>query len=520
MPPREFSLEKIIGGSSPFAKHAGTLPLATTMGRVTSAAKVTVFVVATGLAAYGIYRFIEKRPGSGKGYVVYALFDDAVGIAKHSQVRTAGIPIGSIENIRLDKGKARIDIRVQSEVPLFTDASVSKNSSSLLGEYYLAISPGTEGRNQLKDGDRINVVVEGVTTDTLMKNLADISKDIQKVSHSLAESVGTNQGQENMKDILQNLADVTQALNQTVRENRETIRDILIRVDSIAAKGEPQVDRILENVQNSTQEIRDMLARGEAGQAPNQKPGEIREILDKVNRASTDLESSLSHVEKVTDRLDKGQGTLGRLSKDEHLINEVEGVTETVGDFVGGLGRLQTIVQLRSDYQFLASTVKSYVQLRLQPREDKYYAIEIISDPKGLTHYEQTVVETSNPNEPSQYFERRTITTNAFRFSLQFAQRFGPFVGRFGIKESTGGIGLDTLLLDDRFELQQDLFGFGEVVLPRWRVSLAYEFIPRLWMLGGVDDIFSTTRRDYFVGLQLRFNDEDLKTILPFARTP
>ena len=488
------------------------------MGRFTSAAKVSVFIVATGLAAVVIYRFIQKQSGTGKGYVVYALFDDAVGVVKHSQVRVAGIPVGSIEGIRLDKGKARIDIRVQSGVPLFVNSAVSKNSSSLLGEYYLAITPGTDGRAQLQDGDRIPTVVEGVTTDALMKSLADISKDVQRVSHSLAESVGTNEGQENMRKTLENLAEVTAALNDTVRENRETIRDILIRVDAVAAKSEPQVDHILENVQNSTQQIRELLNHAEEGQP--QKTGEVRDILDKVNRASSSLENTLSNLETVSGRLEKGQGTLGRLSKDEHLINEVEGVTETVGDFVGGLGRLQTIVQLRTDYQFLANTVKSYVQLRLQPREDKYYAIEIVNDPKGLTHYEQIAVETTNPNEPPTYFQRETITTNSFRFSLQFAQRFGPFVGRFGIKESTGGIGLDTLLLDDRFELQQDIFGFGEVVLPRWRVSLGYEFIPRLWLLGGVDDILSATRRDYFIGLQLRFNDEDLKTILPFAKTP
>lgn len=488
------------------------------MGRVTTTAKVGVFFVATGIAAFGIYRFIEKRPGGGKGYAVYALFDDAVGIAKLSQVRVAGIPVGSIEGIRLEKGKARIDIRLQSGIPLFVDAAVSKNSSSLLGEYYLSISPGTDGRAQLQDGDRIPTVIEGVTTDTLMKNLEEISKDVQRVSHSLAGSVGTDEGQENMRKTLANLAQVTAALNETVRENRETIRDILIRVDSVAAKSEPQVDRILENVQNSTQQIRELLTHTEEGQP--QKTGEVRAILDKVDRASSSLEKTLSNLETVSGRLEKGQGTLGRLSKDEKLIDEVEGVTETVGDFVGGLSRLQTIVQLRSDYQFLASSVKSYVQLRLQPREDKYYAIEIVSDPKGLTHFEQTAVETTNPNQPPTYFERRTVTTNAFRFSLQFAQRFGPFVGRFGIKESTGGIGLDTLLLDDRFELQQDIFGFGEVVLPRWRVSLGYQFIPRLWLLGGVDDIFSTTRRDYFVGLQLRFNDEDLKTILPFAKAP
>jgi phospholipid/cholesterol/gamma-HCH transport system substrate-binding protein len=75
-------------------------------------------------------------------------------------------------------------------------------------------------------------------------------------------------------------------------------------------------------------------------------------------------------------------------------------------------------------------------------------------------------------------------------------------------------------MFDDRFELRQDLFGFGEVVLPRWRISLGYEFVTRLWLLAGVDDILSRDRRDYFIGLQLKFNDEDLKTILPFAPSP
>ena len=151
------------------------------------------------------------------------------------------------------------------------------------------------------------------------------------------------------------------------------------------------------------------------------------------------------------------------------------------------------------------------------PSEDKYYLIELVNDPRGLTTFEQIDVDTTNPNDPPHYREVRTVTTNALRFSFQFAKRFGPFTGRFGIKESTGGLGLDLHLLDDRFELRQDLFGFGEQISPRWRVALAYEFIRKLWLLGGVDDILNADRRDYFVGLQLRFNDKDLKTILPFA---
>jgi phospholipid/cholesterol/gamma-HCH transport system substrate-binding protein len=487
------------------------------MGRFTTAAKVGVFAVATGTAAFAIYRFIDKQGTVGDGYVVYALFNDAAGIAKHSQVRVSGIPVGTIKSVRLDQGKARIDIRINPDIPLHVDASVTKVSSSLLGEYYLSIAPGTEGRERLKDGDQIGVAVEAVTTDSLMRDVAGISEDVKRVTHSLADSVGTEEGKENLRETLKQLAEVTKALNQTVRENRENIHNILLQVEAITAKGEPEVRQILENVRESTHDIRQMLARPEDN--TQKSAGEVRKILDKVDRASASLESTLSHLDSVTGRIDRGEGTVGRLTKDEKLINEVEGVTQTVGDFIGGISRLQTIISLREDYQFLASSVKSYMQLRLQPREDKYYVAEIVFDPRGNTTNQQVAVETTNPNEPPVYFERRTVTTNTPRFSLQFAQRFGPFWGRAGIKESTGGFGLDTLLLDDRFELTQDLYGFGEVVLPRWRLSLGYEFLHRLWLLGGTDDVLSPTRRDYFVGVQLRFNDEDLKTILPFAST-
>jgi len=61
------------------------------------------------VAGFLIYRFVNKSGGSGKGYVVYALMKDAAGIAKHSQVRIAGIPVGSIHGVRLEGDRARID---------------------------------------------------------------------------------------------------------------------------------------------------------------------------------------------------------------------------------------------------------------------------------------------------------------------------------------------------------------------------------------------------------------------------
>jgi phospholipid/cholesterol/gamma-HCH transport system substrate-binding protein len=317
-----------------------------------------------------------------------------------------------------------------------------------------------------------------------------------------------------MRKTLENLAGVTEALNQTVRDNREAIRHILINVEGITDNASPELKQILENVRVVTSDVRDLLAENKSGAKGS---GDLRETVERVNRASASLESALSHIDSVSGRIDRGEGTVGRLTKDETLINEVQGAVEGVSDFVGGISRLQTIVGLRADYNFVSNTIKSYVELRLQPAEDKYYLIEIINDPRGKTTFEQVDVDTTDPTRPQHYRDVRTTTTNAFRFSIMFAKRIGPFTGRFGILESTGGIGLDTHLLRDRFEIRQDLFGFGEELQPRWRIALAYEFVNRLWMLAGVDEILNNDRRDYFVGLQLRFNDEDLKAMLPFA---
>jgi phospholipid/cholesterol/gamma-HCH transport system substrate-binding protein len=487
-------------------------------GRITNAAKVGAFAVVLVVAAVYMYRYVNKSGDSGDGYKVFTRMRDASGIAKLSQVRIAGIPVGRVTSVRLDRDMARIDIAMNKGVPLYEDAAAAKVASSLLGEFQLKISPGTEGRRQLQDGDEIHVVTEAQTPDDLMRQMSDIAKDVKTVSQALAASVGSEQGKADIQKTLANLAQVTEALNETVRENRQAIHEIVNNTREISAKSAPEIALILENVRETTREVRELMSKD--GGAKAGEPGEVRKIVERVDHASQNLESALKNIDEVTGRLERGEGTLGRLSKDEKLINEVEGAVENVGDFIGGVSRLQTIVTLRTDYQFLASSVKNYVEVRLQPREDKYYLIEVVNDPKGLTRFEQIDVDSTNPNDPPHYREVRTVTNNSLRFSLMFAQSFGPFTGRFGIKESTGGVGLDVLLFEDRFELRQDLYGFGEVVLPRWRISLGYEFINRLWLLGGVEDLLSNSRRDYFVGGQLRFNDEDLKTILPFARVP
>jgi len=463
------------------------------------------------------YRFISRSTGTSGGYLVSAYMPDMTGVAPQSRVMISGIQVGVVERIWLDEGRARVDIKMRPDAPLYLDAAIGKRSASLIGEYYIVLAPGTEGLERIPDGGWITNYIEEPTLQSLQGQVSDILKDVKTVTESLKNTVGSNTGQDQIAKILKNLAEVTEQLNATVKENREAVKGTLANVNAITGGAKPEIQAILANIKQVTADIRTFTQKGDDAGAPGAGKGEVRSALERIDRASASLESVLGHADNIAARVDRGEGTVGRLTKDETLINEVETIVTDVGDLVGGIGRVQTVVGLRADYNFLANTVKSYVELRLQPSVDKYYLIQLVNDPRGKTSIEQTTVDTTNPNEPPSYRETRVTTTNDFRLSFQFAKRLGPFTGRFGIMESTGGLGLDLHLIDDRFELKQDIFGFGEQLIPRWRISLGYEFISKLWLLGGVDDIINGDRRDYFVGLQLRFNDEDLKTILPFA---
>ncbi|HEY1692590.1 MAG TPA: MlaD family protein [Polyangiaceae bacterium] len=485
------------------------------MATGTQAFKVGIFVALSGAAAYGIYRYVSPEVSGGSGYTVHAYIRDATGLAQRSRVTIAGIPVGTLESIRLENGQARLDVRVKNDIALYDNGTLGKKSTSLLGESVVVLTPGTPDHVKLHEGDEIHVILSETTPADLMEEVKEIADSVKAVAQQLAASIGTEQGGQNIKAILQNVADATDALNKTIRENREVIRDTLRNVEQITGNANPQIASILENVRVVTQDVRQLMAA--ANETKAGKKGDLRDTIEHLDQSSKSLQSALDHVDNITGRIDRGEGTVGRLTKDDALINEVQGVAEGVNDYVQNITRLQTIVGLRSDYNFLANTIKSYVSLRLQPTEDKYYEIELVNDPNGLTSITDQSVDTTNPTQPAHYRTITTTTTDSFRFSLQFAKRMGPFTGRFGIKESTGGLGLDIHLLNDRFEIVNDLFGFSEFIQPRYRVYVSYEFLKRLWIYAGVDYLFEPSLRDYFLGLQLRFNDEDLKTILPFS---
>lgn len=90
-------------------------------------------------------------------YRVYALFDDLGGLSVRGKVSMAGVTIGRVSNVTLEKESysALVEMEIYSDVDNLTaDSVASIQTSGLLGDKYVAISVGGD-EDVLADGDTI-----------------------------------------------------------------------------------------------------------------------------------------------------------------------------------------------------------------------------------------------------------------------------------------------------------------------------------------------------------------------------
>ena len=120
-------------------------------------AKVGFVVVLSVIATVWMFAQVgQNLTGDERSYRVYAMLDDVSGLVTKSRVSIAGINVGQLDEVELVDGRARVWVRVakRADFQLKSDARISKRQASLLGEYYLEITPGYLGE-ALQDGDEI-----------------------------------------------------------------------------------------------------------------------------------------------------------------------------------------------------------------------------------------------------------------------------------------------------------------------------------------------------------------------------
>ncbi len=523
------------------------------MTGVSSQAKVGLFVLlAALLLAYMTVRIedMDVEPG---GYRLIALLDSAAGLEEAAQIKVAGVDAGRVEKIELLNGRAKLTLYLNPGVVVHTDSVITARNMGLLGEKYIEITPGSPDKPRLKDGNALQEVQESADFDQLAITLSSVADDVLAVSGSMRKVLGGDEGQESLKRILDNADALSGDLKEVIKENREQLRQIVRNInrlsrnlDKLVAQNRKQINQTVKYVKELTEQLKEIVKTNrsqlertlanleKASQTLNKESprlankasdvmDEVQGILKenrkdlkasvaRVRQASEKLNKTLASIGKLTKKVEKGEGTLGKLFKDEAVYDNLNSSLKGLKGFFEKGKDLKVFVGVRSEYLFDSDEAKTYISLRLQPRHDKFYLIEVIDDPRGKD--ETTTTKTTTTPPGGTVTTKEEVNEDELKFSVQIAKKFYDFTIRGGLIESTGGVGLDYEPWGEkRVKFRIEAFDLGADD-PHLKFTTNFYLYERVFVNIGMDDIINDEYRSFFVGAGLLFSDQDLKSFL------
>ncbi len=436
----------------------------------------------------GVFRFDKTRYNP---YIVY--FKDLSGLNKKSDVKIAGVKVGWIDQIELitayenNPYNVKATIRIMRDYQLNQDTYAVIGQEGMLGGKFLEIIPGRSDAGNLSPGSALSKPCkEYVSMDQIISKLKDLSGNVEKV---------------------------TLALNQVIEKNQENVSTII-------------------------SEFKDLVTGLKK---------DVPDIKDKIANATHTFENSINGINEVTQKINSGQGFIGKLLNEEDTYNNLKSSIKSLKSYFDKADRLSTIVDthvesmygLAEKFDFRDS--KGFLNLRIHPCEDYFFLAGATSSQKG---YQNRTVSNSryfdqNGKEilPSQVnadqhkaailvakTETITETRDQWRVNLQVGKMFSNVAFRLGFFEGTAGIAMDV-----EIPFETDLI--------RWISTLeAYDFRGRnryfpdsrphlkwlnklylgrnVYAVFGVNDFISRYNKNTFFGAGIRFADDDLKYIL------
>lgn len=103
----------------------------------------------------------------GDVYEVEAQFNTATGLKAGASIEIAGVEVGRVKDITLKDDRAAVLLAVNKTVKLYSDTIASIKTRGIIGEKFMALSPGGGG-DPLKPGDTIRDTESGLDLEELV----------------------------------------------------------------------------------------------------------------------------------------------------------------------------------------------------------------------------------------------------------------------------------------------------------------------------------------------------------------
>jgi phospholipid/cholesterol/gamma-HCH transport system substrate-binding protein len=277
------------------------------------AARIGAFIVATlAILVAGIFIIGSKQYLFSSTYQLKTQFDNVAGLDAGGDVRVGGVHSGTVRNIMLphkpgDKVTVVMDLSNSTHEIIKQDSVASIETEGLLGNQYLAISFGSAGAANLRDGDTIASQPPLEMSDLLKKTngiLDGSQQAIQNATRATANidsiSAKIDQGQGTVGALVND-----KQLYSSLEQTANTMRDTMVQAQAGVTDFQENMEALKHSFfvrgyfKNRGYEDSNELTQNEIERLPHSSPVKeftysAKQLFDKVDSARLKNQKSLN----------------------------------------------------------------------------------------------------------------------------------------------------------------------------------------------------------------------------------
>jgi phospholipid/cholesterol/gamma-HCH transport system substrate-binding protein len=310
--------------------------------RNTLETKLGVFFALTLIVAVIILEMVGAADLFKPGYKVYADFKTIQELKKGDLVKMAGVEIGHVEDIGLFNEKVRVTMKIKNTVnkrpvELRTDSKATIRFTGLLGQNFVAVDFGTPTAPRAV-AEAILSTTEQPDLSAIMAKLDNVAGDIQGLTKSFTPD---------------SLAPIFGPITDFMKNNSTNFSEILANTRAVTeqvANGRGTVGKLLydDTLYNTALSAVVGLQAGTA----------------ELKSAILEAKGMMTNANTVIAQINAGEGTLGKLAKDESLYREATLAMTNIREIAEKMNKGQgTVGKLINDDSFYKNAKVSLQKL-------------------------------------------------------------------------------------------------------------------------------------------------------------
>ncbi|MEW5929956.1 MAG: MlaD family protein [Gemmatimonadota bacterium] len=254
------------------------------------------FFFLLGIVAVVTALLMLTDPGTFRGrYDITTTVADAGGLRKGDPVQMRGVNVGRVRGFHITPTGVTINMEMEREYEVPADSRISMESGGLLGGMIVEVIPGRSGE-RVRDG-------------------AELPGTASPGMFDVAATVGTR-----ADTVLGRAAALLDpATIQAVGGSAQELQTMLVSLAGLATEQRREIALLSASLRRSAEGVESAATRPELQRAV----ARMDSITLQLDRSTASLNRSTTSLEAVLGRMERGEGTLGKLSADETLYNNL-----------------------------------------------------------------------------------------------------------------------------------------------------------------------------------------------------